>query len=143
MGRPEPTDPYRGKLREAPFGLLQLLDEAGDVERTVSRRVRRKPTPRLVQLALAPDSVSASGLIPGNGDVDEPLEEVSLVGLRCPPGLLEELVGGEVLAVRDLVEAELVRAFDVRSIVLQGRRNASGRRAARVRAGLFQTVGRW
>ena len=105
--------------------LVSVVVPTKDVERTVGRSVGREPAPRLLQLALAPDPISTSGLVPGHGDVDEPLEEIPLVGLRRPPGLLEELVGGEVLAVRDLVEAELVRAFDVRSIVLQGCRNAS------------------
>jgi hypothetical protein len=33
--------------------------------------------------------------------MDEALEEVAFLVLRCPPGVLELLVGGEVLAPAD------------------------------------------
>jgi hypothetical protein len=49
-------------------------------------------------LPLEPDPVPAAGLIPGDDDVHEPLEEVLLLGLRRAPCVLERLVRGEVLA---------------------------------------------
>ena len=69
------------------------------------RRVRPESPRRLLQLALAADAVAAAGLIPGYGDVHEPLEEVPLRRLGCAPHVLELLVGGEELAAADQVEA--------------------------------------
>jgi hypothetical protein len=37
--------------------------------------------------------------------VDEPLEEVALLGGGAPPGVLERLVSGEILAAADQLEA--------------------------------------
>ena len=63
------------------------------------RRRERAETPRrLLELTLAANLVAASGLVPGDDDVDEPLEEVLLGRLGGPPGVLERLVRGEVLA---------------------------------------------
>jgi hypothetical protein len=59
---------------------------------------------RLLELPLAADAVAAGGLVPRDRDVDEPLEEVALVGLGRTPGVLELLVGGEELAPPDQVE---------------------------------------
>jgi hypothetical protein len=59
---------------------------------------------RLRQLTLASRSIAAARLIPGDGDVDEPLEEVLLRGLGCAPGVLERLVRLEVPAASYLVE---------------------------------------
>ena len=47
---------------------------------------------------------SAPGLVPRDGDVDEPLEEVALRRLGRPPGVLELLVRLEVAAVPDQLE---------------------------------------
>jgi hypothetical protein len=55
-------------------------------------------------LPLEPGPVSAAGLIPGDDDVHEPLEEVLLLGLRRAPRVLERLVGGEVLGPPSEVE---------------------------------------
>jgi len=71
------------------------------------RRVAREPALRLLELALAADAVAAPRLVPGDGDVDEPLEEVTLRCVRRPPGVLECLVGGEVVPPTDQVEPEL------------------------------------
>jgi hypothetical protein len=75
------------------------------------RRVGPQPPPRLLELALAPDAVPSARLVPGDRDVDKPLEEVALLGRRRAPGVLENLVRREELARADQVEAarELVR----------------------------------
>jgi len=44
------------------------------------------------------DAPAAPGLVPGDRDVHEPLEEIALVGPRGAPGRLERLVRREVLA---------------------------------------------
>jgi hypothetical protein len=61
----------------------------------------------LLELPLAPDAVPAPGLVPGDRDVHEPLEEILLLGGACPPGVLELLVCGEELAVPNQLEAAL------------------------------------
>ena len=65
----------------------------------------------LLELALAADAVAAAGLIPGDGDVDEPLEEVALLRRRRTPGVLELFMGAEELAAADQVQStrELLR----------------------------------
>ena len=64
-------------------------------------RVGRQAADRLLELALGADLPAAAGLIPRDGDVDEPLEEVALGRRRGAPGELELLVRGEVLAGTD------------------------------------------
>jgi len=78
-------------------------------------RVALETASGLLQLALAADLVFSSGLVPRDGDVDEPLVEVALLGRCGAPRVLELLMGGEELAAADQVEAarepslELVR----------------------------------
>jgi hypothetical protein len=64
----------------------------------VHRRERAEAPGGLLELALAADLVAAPRLIPGDDDVDESLEEVLLGRVGGPPGVLERLVRGEVLA---------------------------------------------
>jgi hypothetical protein len=66
-----------------------------------------EPAGGLLQLPRAADLVSPAGLVPGDDDVHEPLEEVLLCGLCRAPGVLERLVRGEVLAGPGEVEASL------------------------------------
>jgi hypothetical protein len=80
-----------------------------EVDSPVGRRIRRQPATRFLQLALATDLVPAAGLVPGDGDVYEALEEVTFAGLGRAPGILQLFVGGEVLAVADQREAALER----------------------------------
>ena len=61
-------------------------------------RERAEPSGCLLELALAAGTVVAPGLIPGDDDVDEPLEEVLLGGVGCAPRVLERLVRLEVLS---------------------------------------------
>ena len=60
------------------------------------RRERCRRRVGLLELTLAPDPVAAAGLVPGDDDVDEPLEEVALIGLGGAPGELQLLVRLEV-----------------------------------------------
>jgi hypothetical protein len=85
-----------------------LSEEIRDVEAAMRGSVAPQAPLRLLELALASDSVFPSGLVPGDGDVDEALEEVPLGVRGRAPGRLERFVGGEVLAPLDQLEAALV-----------------------------------
>jgi hypothetical protein len=73
----------------------------------VRRCERREPPRGLLQLTLAARPVATARLVPGDDDVDEPLEEVLLAGIRCPPRVLERLVRGEVLTGAGEIETTL------------------------------------
>jgi hypothetical protein len=73
----------------------------------MGRRVGGEPPLCLRQLAFAADAFPAAGLVPGDGDVDEPLEEVTLRCLRRSPRVLERLVRGKVVPPADQVEPAL------------------------------------
>jgi hypothetical protein len=75
------------------------------------RSERPEPASRLLELPLEPGPVPASGLVPGYDDMDEPLEEVLLLGLGSAPGVLERLVRGEVLASPSEVETPIEVRF--------------------------------
>ncbi len=62
------------------------------------RPVRVEATRCLLELAFAPGAVSPTGVMPGDGDVHEPLQEVALGGGRVSPLVLELFVRLEVLA---------------------------------------------
>ena len=61
-------------------------------------RERAEPPGCLLELPLAAGTVVAPGLVPGDDDVDETLEEVLFGRVRRAPGILERLVRLEVLA---------------------------------------------
>ena len=61
-------------------------------------RERAEPPGCLFELALTAGTVVAPGLVPGDDDVDEALEEVLLGRVRRAPRVLERLVRLEVLA---------------------------------------------
>lgn len=67
----------------------------------MNRRVASQPAACLCELPLAADPVPAFGLVPGHRHVHKPLKEIALGGRGRPPGHLELLVGGEVLARLD------------------------------------------
>jgi hypothetical protein len=75
------------------------------------RRVRAQPPGGLLELALAPDAILSARLVPGDRDVDEPLEEVPLLLRRRTPRVLELFVRREELPATDQLEParELVR----------------------------------
>jgi hypothetical protein len=78
-----------------------------DVDATMLGRERPEAALGLLELPFEADPVPTPGLVPGDDDVDEPLEEVLLAGLGRAPGVLEGLVGGEVLAFPREVEPAL------------------------------------
>ena len=69
------------------------------------RRVRRQTTVRFLELPVHPDSSPAACLVPRDRDVHEALQKVAFFGRRGPPGVLELLVRGEVLAAADQLDA--------------------------------------
>jgi hypothetical protein len=71
------------------------------------RRIRGEPARRLLELTLISGPISATGVMPGDGDVDETLEEVALDCFGGAPEILQHLVGGEVLAAVDQLEPAL------------------------------------
>jgi hypothetical protein len=92
-------------------GRFDLRQSRSDVDAAVLRRVRAQPPRSLLELALAADAVPAAGLVPGDRDVDEALEEVALLVRRRAPRVFENLVSREELTGADQVEAarELLR----------------------------------
>ena len=90
-------------------GLGQLREQRLKLDAAMPGRVGTEPSPGLRELPLTPDAVPAAGLVPRNGDVHEPLQEVALRRLRRPPGVLERLVRGEVLAAADQLDTALER----------------------------------
>jgi hypothetical protein len=83
----------------------------------VSGRVGAEPPRGLLELALTADLAATAGLVPGDGDVDEALQEVPLGGLGAPPRVLEGLVRGEPVA-----GAQELEPADVVGVTLRGGR---------------------
>ena len=81
-----------------------MVEQRGDVDVTMLRRVGAESPLSLLELALAADAVAAAGLVPRDRDVDEPLVEVPLLRRRRAPRRLELLVRGEELAAPDQLE---------------------------------------
>ncbi len=92
---------------DAPLGTLDLRQQRRNVDSPMSRCIRREPPRGLLELPRAARAVAPAGLVPGNGDVDEPLEEVTLARLGCPPLVLELLVRSEELAAADQLNPAL------------------------------------
>ena len=80
------------------LGGLDLAQERSYVDAAMRRSEGPQAARGLLELAPATNLVATAGLVPGDDDVHEPLEEVLLLGLGCAPGVLERLVRGEVLA---------------------------------------------
>ena len=89
---------------------FDLAQERGDVHASVLGAERPEPARGLLELPLRSDRIAAAGLVPGDDDVHEPLEEVFLLWLGGAPGILERLVRGEVFAAAGKVEARLEAA---------------------------------
>jgi len=106
-----PVDAYGSELQPAGCNergcAVDLLEQRGDVHTAVRRRVRAQAAGRLLELPSCTRRVAASGVMPGDGDVDQALQEVALgVRGRSPFGL-ERLVGRVVGARSDQVESVL------------------------------------
>ncbi len=91
--------------RDECCGLVDRPERALDSDATVLGGVGREPPRRLGELALAARPVAALRLVPGDGDVDEPLEEVALLAWRVTPLVLQLLVRVEVRAGADSFES--------------------------------------
>jgi hypothetical protein len=100
-------DAHRREVGESAAGGFDQGEQAGDVDTAVGGPVGLQASGRLLQLPLAADAVPTAGLVPRDGDVDEALEEVALGRLGRAPDVLEDLVGGEVLAAVDEREPAL------------------------------------
>jgi hypothetical protein len=73
----------------------------------VRGRERPQPAGGLLELPRAADLVPPPGLVPGDDDVHEPLEEVLFLRLGGAPSVLERLVRREVLTRAGELEAPL------------------------------------
>jgi hypothetical protein len=82
-----------------------LGEQHVEVNATVRRRVRSEASDRLCKLTLGRDRTPAAGLVPGDGDVDEALQEVAFLGRSRPPLVFELFVRREVLPGADQFEA--------------------------------------
>ena len=90
-------------------GGLELHQQGGDVDAPVRGSVGREAPARLLELTFAADSVAAPGLVPGDRDVNEALEEVALGRLGGTPRVFQLLVSGEELAGPNQFQAALER----------------------------------
>jgi hypothetical protein len=86
---------------------LDLEEEVADVDPLMNRRVRGEPARRLLELPLISGPISAAGVMPGDGHVDQALKEVALGCLGGAPEILQHLVGLEVPAAVDQLEPAL------------------------------------
>src|SRR2546430_15824591 len=83
---------------------------------------------RFRELSLGADAPAAPGLVPGDRDVHEPLEEVTFLCWRGAPRELELLVRGEVLAATDELEAAPIGGLELLRRRPGRRRCAAGSR---------------
>jgi hypothetical protein len=90
-------------------GCLELHQQGGDVDAPVRGGVGREAPARLLELAFAAHSVAAPGLVPGDGNVHEPLEEIALGRFGGAPCVFQLLVSGEELAYPDQLQATVER----------------------------------
>ena len=82
-----------------------VVQDRVDIDPAMTRAVAVEASLGLHELPLAAVAVSALGVKPRDGDVDEPLEEVALGSRRRAPLVLECLVRLEVRAVADQLES--------------------------------------
>jgi hypothetical protein len=103
----------RRELQRAGFrcfgSRLELQEYGGDVDAPMRRRIGPEPPARFLELAFAADSVPTPGLVPGHGNVHQPLEEVPLGLLSGAPGVFQLLMSGEELASSNKFQAALER----------------------------------
>jgi hypothetical protein len=86
---------------------FDVVEDDRDVHASVRRRVRAEAAGSLLELTLAAVAVAPTCVQPRDGDVHETLKEVALFGGRLAPLVLELLVGLEVLARADQLQASL------------------------------------
>jgi hypothetical protein len=113
----------------------ELREQRFELDAAVRGRKWLQTPHRLCQLPLRADLAPTSGLVPGDGDVHQALEEVALLGGRGAPGILELLVRGEVLARTNQLDARLIRGLELLRLP-PGRRTCGAGSRGRTRAGL-------
>ena len=106
QGEPRRVEVERA-LGHACLSRSHLREHAFDVDSAVGRGEGRESPRRLLELPPRCDGTAAAGLVPGDRDVDEPLEEVALLRLCGAPDVLEHLVRREELILPDQVEPAL------------------------------------
>jgi len=87
--------------------LSELGEQRFELEAAMSGREGLESAQCLRQLPLGANLATAPGLVPGDCDVHETLEEVSLFGRSGSPGVLELLVSGKVLTRANQLDARL------------------------------------
>jgi hypothetical protein len=90
-------------------GRLELSEQSGDVDALMNGRIGRKPPSRFLELALAAHTVAPPGLVPGDRDVDEPLEEIAFGRRSGAPRIFQLLMGREEVAGPNQLQAALER----------------------------------
>ena len=98
----------RGDARLRRF---HLREHSFDVDAAVGRGERRQPPRCFLELASRGDGTAAAGLVPGDRDMDETLEEISLLRGRRAPRLFELLVRLEVATGPNLLQPTLERSL--------------------------------
>jgi hypothetical protein len=93
--------------------LTELREQRSDLDPAMCRRERLEPPHRLRKLPLGADLAAAAGLVPGDRDVHETLEEVALLRGRRSPGGFELFVGREVLAAPDQLDPGLICGLEL------------------------------
>jgi hypothetical protein len=89
-----------------------------EIELTVGRSKRAEPPLGLSELPFAADAVPAPRLVPRDGDMDEALEEILLLGRRSSPRILERFVRREELSSADEVDAAPEVVLDAHGVRL-------------------------
>src|SRR5262249_12232667 len=82
-----------------------VLEHDRDVDAPMERPVRLEPARSLLQLALATPAVAPARVLPGDGDMDQPPEELALRPRAIAPLRLRLLVRLQVGARADKMEA--------------------------------------
>src|SRR5947209_709057 len=93
--------------RDAVSRRLHLREDVGYVDAAVGRGVRPQSARRLLELTCRRDGTAAARLVPRDRDVDEPLEEIPLLGRRRAPRQFELLVRLEVVLGANRLEPAL------------------------------------
>ncbi len=103
--RPPALDAHRDEVEQSLVdprgGRVDLTEDARDVDAAMGRGVRPEAPRGLRELPRCAVPVSPRGVVPGDRDVDEALEEVPLRRGRVAPLVLELLVRLEVRALAD------------------------------------------
>ena len=108
QGEPKRVEVERA-LGHACLSRSHLREHAFDVDSAVGRGEGRESPRRLLELPPRCDGTAAAGLVPGDRDVNEALEEVALSRLGGTPRVFQLLVSGEELAGANQFQAALER----------------------------------